>query len=315
MFNFKDVYINNYFSIVGPVEAKSNLKGFNLSMDDYYYGEKTFEKAEIKMQNVVLNNLLKKSNPDLVMGTDLLNQMIITNMSLKERNLPYLGLYSACASSTGAIINLASLIDKKYIKEGLFITSAHNLNAEKQYRFPIEYGAPKPYRSTFTTTASIGFTLSKNPSKLKVLNGTIGCVKDSYVKDIFNMGAIMAISAADTLIRHLKLTKTTPEDYDLILTGDLGKVGAEIFKELLEKENITLNNHLDSGTLIYENEEYAGGSGPAVLPLVFFNNIIHSKKYKKILLLATGSLHSPALVNQKNSIPAICHAVTIEVLK
>lgn len=315
MFNFKDVYINDYFSIVGPLEEKSNLKGYNLSMEDYYYGEDTFEKAETKMQNIVLDNLLKKHKPDLIMGSDLMNQMTITNMSLNNRNIPYLGIYSACASSVGGILNIASLIDSKKIKEGLYITSSHNLNAEKQYRFPIEYGAPKPIRSTFTTTGSVGFTLSKTPSNLKVLNGTLGCVIDSYVKDVFNMGAVMARSAVDTFLRHLKLTKTNYQDYDLILTGDLGKVGEKIFKELLKKEGISLNNYMDSGTLIYTNNEYSGGSGPVVLPLVFFNKIIHSKKYKKILLLATGSLHSPVLVNQKNSIPAITHAVTIEVIR
>ena len=315
MFNFKDIYINDYFSVVGPLEAKSNLKGYNLSMDDYYYGEKTFEKAEVKMQNIVLDNLLKKSKPNLVMGSDLINQMVVTNMSLKDRDIPYLGIYSACASSVGSMINLASLIESRKIKEGLYITSSHNLNAEKQYRFPIEYGAPKPVRSTFTTTGSVGFTLSKTPSKLKVLNGTIGCVIDSYVKDVFNMGAVMAPSAVNTFLRHLDLTKTNPDDYDLILTGDLGKVGEKIFKRLLAEKNIFLKNYKDSGTLIYSNTEYSGGSGPVVLPLVFFNNIIHNKKYKKILLLATGSLHSPVLVNQKNTIPAITHALTIEVIR
>lgn len=313
MFNFKDVYINDWFSIIGPVE--SNLKNYNLKMNDYYYGEKTFEKAEVKMQNVVLNSLLKNHKIDLVMGSDLINQMVITNMSLRERNIPYLGIYSACASSVGGIINIASLIDTKKIKEGLYITSSHNLNAEKQYRFPVEYGAPKPVRSTFTTTGSIGFTLSKEPSKLKVINGTYGCVIDSYVKDVFNMGAVMAPSAVDTLLRHLTLTKTKVEDYDLILTGDLGKVGTKIFETLLNKKGIKIKNHIDAGTLIYSNNEYSGGSGPAVLPLVFFNNIIYNKKYRKILLLATGSLHSPVLVNQKNTIPSITHALTIEVIK
>ena len=314
MFNFKDVYINDWFSIVGPKESKSNLKKYNLSIDDYYYNEKTFEKAEIKMQNVVLNYLLKTHNPDLIIGSDLLDQMIITNMALKNRNIPYLGIYTACSSSTLGIINLANMLSNKNIKEGLYITSSHNLNAEKQYRFPIEYGAPKPVRSTFTATGSIGFTLSKIPSKLKVINGTIGCVIDSYVKDAFNMGAVMAPSAVDTLKRHLKLTKTNIDDYDLILTGDLGKVGANIFKELLKKDNINLKNYLDAGSMIYNNDEYAGASGPTVLPLVFFSNIVNIKKYHKILLIATGSLHSPLLVNQKNSIPSISHAVTIEVV-
>lgn len=315
MFNFKDVYINEWYSIVGPLEEKSNLKNYNLGMNDYYFGEKTFEKAEIKMQSIVLDYLKMGNKLDLVMGSDLLNQMIITNMTVKDQNIPYLGLYSACASSMGGLINLALLIDSKKIKKGAYITSSHNLNAEKQYRFPIEYGAPKPKRSTFTTTGSVGFTISKTPSKIKVLNGTIGCVIDSYVKDIFNMGAVMAPSAVDTFERHLKSTKTTIDDYDLVLTGDLGKVGANIFKELLKQKGIILKKYMDAGTMIYSNNEYAGGSGPVVLPLVLFNNIIRNKKYKKILLLATGSLHSPVLVNQKNTIPAITHAVTIEVIR
>ena len=238
MFSFKDIYINEWFSIVGPIEAKSNLKKYNLSMNDYYYEEPTFEKAEIKMQNIVLNYLLKNHKPDLAIGSDLMNQMVTTNMAMKNRNIPYLGIYSACASSVGGIIDIACLIDNKKIKEGLYITSSHNLTAEKQYRFPIEYGAPKPKRATFTTTGAIGLTLSKNPSKIKVLNGTIGCVVDSYVKDVFNMGAVMAPSAVDTLLRHLQLTKTKVEDYDLILTGDLGKVGMSIFTELLKQKNI-----------------------------------------------------------------------------
>lgn len=315
MFNFKDIYINDWYSVVGPLEAKSKLKRFNLPIHDYYFGEKTFENAEIKMQKIVLDYLTMGSNIDLIMGSDLMNQMIITNMALKNKNIPYLGLYSACASSVGGLINLALLIDSKKIKKGAYLTSSHNLNAEKQYRFPIEYGAPKPKRCTFTTTGAVGFTISKMPSNIKVLNGTIGCVVDSYVKDVFNMGAVMAPSAVDTLERHLKLTKTTPEDYDVILTGDLGKVGSKIFIELLKQKGIKLKNYQDSGTLIYENEEYSGGSGPVVLPLVFFDNIIHNKKYKKILLLATGSLHSPVLVNQKNTIPAITHAVAIEVIR
>jgi len=315
MFNFKDIYINDWFSIVGPIEGKSNLKKYNLVMDDYYYGEKTFEKAEVKMQNVVLNYLLKSHKPDLIIGSDLMNQMVITNLSLKDRNIPYIGLYSACASSVGGIINLASLIDNKKIKEGLYITSSHNLNAEKQFRFPVEYGAPKPKRCTFTATGSIGITISKKESRVKVLNGTTGCVVDSYVKDVFNIGAVMAPSAVDTFLRHLEATKTKPDDYDLILTGDLGDVGAKIFTELLNKKSIKLKNYIDAGTLIYHNEEYSGASGPVVLPLVFFNNIVYNKKYKKILLLATGSLHSPVLVNQKNTIPAITHALTIEVVR
>ena len=315
MYKFKNVYLKDWYTIVGPLESESNLKNYNQTISDYYFGEKTFEKAEIKMQNTVLDNLLEKNSPELIIGSDLLNQLIISNMSLKNRNIPYLGLYSACASSVGALITLSSMIDSHKIKEGLFITSAHNLTAEKQYRFPVEYGSPKPIRSTFTTTASVGIVLTNKKTSYKIVNGTIGCVVDSYLKDTSNMGGVMAIGAAHTCLRHFKETNTSPNDYDLILSGDLGKAGENIFKELMKRENFILKNYKDAGTLIYQNKDYSGGSGPAVLPLVFLSNIINNKKYKRILLLATGSLHSPTLVNQKNTIPTITHALTIEVIK
>ena len=316
MFDFKNIYINDWFSIIGPLESQTNnLKNIDLTMPDYYYGEKTIEKAEIKMQKIVLNYLIKKDKPELVIGSDLINQLSITNMTLINKNIPYLGMYSACASSIGNLITLGTFIDSKKIKEGLIITSSHNLTAEKQFRFPVEYGAPKPERSTFTTTGSIGIIVSNKQSNIKIINGTIGNVIDSQIKDVYNMGAVMAPSAVDTLLRHLELTKTTPKDYDLILTGDLGKVGTSIFTELLKEKNIKIKNHKDAGTILYSNKEYSGASGPTVLPLVLFNNIIYNSKYKRILLLATGSLHSSIIVNQNNTLPAITHALTIEVTK
>ncbi len=313
MFNFKDVYINNWFSVVGPLEKNSKLKHYDIAMNDYYFNEETLEKAEIKMQNIVLNYLTKSKIPSLIVGGDLSNQIVTTNMALNGRNIPYLGLYSACATSGESLIILSSLIDSNKITDGIFITSSHNLNAEKEFRFPIEYGSIKPKRSTFTVTGSIGMYLSKTKSNIKIVSGTTGCVIDSYIKDVYNIGAVMAPSAADTLIKHLSLTKTKIEDYDLIVTGDLGLVGEKIFKEILKQKNIKLKHYVDAGTLIYNNVNYSGGSGPVTLPLVFLNNIIHNKKYKKIIYIATGSLHSPLLLNQKNTIPSISHALTIEV--
>lgn|SRR5574344_556496 len=315
MADFKNVYINNWFSIVGPLEKHSNLKKYDLALNDYYDGEETIENCELKMQKTVLNYLLKNTKPDLLIGTDLLDQNIITNMNLTNRNIPYFSIYSACASSCASLFTLANLINSKSIKNGLFITSSHNLTAEKQFRFPIEYGAPKPKRSTFTATGAIGISISNKPSNIRILNGTYGTVIDSYIKDAFNMGAVMAPAAVDTLIRHLNKTKTTTNDYDLILTGDLGLVGTAIFKRMLKEKGISIKNHLDAGVTLYSNNEYSGASGPTVLPLVLFDNLIYNPKYHKILLLATGSLHSPLLVNQKNTIPAIAHALTIEVVK
>lgn len=314
MFNFKDVYINDWFSVIGPLE-KENLKKYDFVINDYYYNEKTFENAEVKMQKEVISNLGHLHNIDLIVGADLSNQLSVSAYANRSNNIPFLGLYSACSSFCLGIINICTFLENKKIKEGLFVTSSHNLVAEKQFRFPIEYGAPKPIRSTFTATGAIGVVLSKTPSNIKVVNGTIGAVNDSFIKDANHMGAVMAISAYDTLKKHLRLTKTTVNDYDLILSGDLGRAGEKILKDCLKKDNIILKNYIDAGTLLYSNDEYSGASGPATLPLVFFNNIIYNKKYKKILLLATGSLHNTTFVNQKNTIPSITHALTIEVIK
>ncbi|NLL01869.1 MAG: hypothetical protein GX265_02480 [Mollicutes bacterium] len=314
MFNFKDVYLTDYFIVAGPLEKEHDVKKCDMYIDDYYFGEKTVEDAEIKMQRTVLNNLVN-SNTELIIGGDLTNQLTALGSSTINKNIPVLGIYSACATMSASFLTLAGFIQGKFIREGIFLTSSHNLAAEKQFRFPVEYGAPKPYRSTFTATAAVGIKLSKTSSKIKVVNGLLGKVIDSYVKDVHNMGAIMAPGAATTLVDYLNQSKTEVKDYDLIITGDLGSTGSEIFKEILKKEhNIKINNHLDAGAIFYKDFEYAGASGPAVLPLILVTRIFNNKKYKKILCLATGSLHSPVLVNQKHSVPTICHAIYLEVV-
>ena len=312
MFKFKNVYINNFYSVVSPKEAYGNIKNPNEVIDDYYFKEKTPFKAEVKMINKCLDNL---PIPDIVIASNLSNQLGTSNISMKNRNIPYMGVYTACSSFSLSMINLGVMIDNKNINNGICLISSHNLNAEKQFRFPIEYGAPKLKRSTQTATCAIGVYLSNKPSKYKVTNGTIGTVVDSYLKDAYNMGGVMAYSAYKTLIDHLTNTKTSIKDYDLILTGDLGKTGAKIFIELLNQKGLYPKKHIDAGSILYKNEETSGASGPACLPLVFFYNIINNKKYKKILLLSTGSLHNPEMVNQKETIPAITNAITIEVIE
>lgn len=314
-FKYKNVYINRYYSIAGKYENNGILKSVDKYIDDFYNGEKTIEDCEIKMQRDVLDNLVS-SKTDLVVGGDLMNQITTTNSSMINRDISLLGVYSACSSFIEALIILSNFINSRQIKEGVSITSSHNLSSEKQFRFPVEYGAHKPNYATFTTTGSVGSILSINPSNIKIVSSTIGSVVDSGVKDANNMGAVMAPSAVKTLIEHLKYTNTTVKDYDLIITGDLGKVGSQLFKEILCRDfDITINNHIDAGSIIYkeEQEKYSGGSGPVCLPLVLFNNIIHNKKYKKILVIGTGALHSPILVNQKHSIPSISHLVSLEV--
>ncbi len=315
-FKYKDVYINEFYSVAGIYENNGILKNVNRYLNDFYDKEKTIEDCEIKMQKEVLNNLVNKKT-ELIVGGDLMNQMTATNSSVSNNDISFLGVYSACATFSESIISLANLIQSKGVKEGICITSSHNLSSEKQFRFPIEYGAQKPSYSTFTCTGSVGAILSRYPSNIKVIASTLGSVVDMGIKDANNMGAVMTPAALKTLIEHLDYTNTTVKDYDLILTGDLGKYGEELFKALLKKEyGINIKNYFDAGAMIYkeEQEKFSGGSGPVCLPLVLFNYVLQYKKYKKILVIATGSLHSPMLVNQKHSIPSIAHLVSLEVV-
>ena len=316
-FKYKNVYLNNSYSIAGVYENNGKLVGVNRYLNDFYDGEKTFESSEIKMQKEVLNNLITDKT-DLIVGGDLMNQCTSTNMGVNNIDISFMGVYSACATFVEGLIILSNFIDSNYIKEGINITSSHNLASEKQFRFPVEYGAIKPIYSTFTTTGSVGVVVSKNISKIKVISSTVGKVIDMGIKDANNMGAVMAPAAVKTLMEHLKYSKTSVFDYDVILTGDLGLYGAKIFKRLLKEDyNIDIKNHIDAGSIIYkkEQEKYSGGSGPVCLPLILFNNILKNKKYKKIIVIATGSLHSTLLVNQKNTIPSIAHLISLEVIK
>lgn len=318
---FKNIYLNDFVTLVGPLEKESHLKKYNLTMDDYYYGEKTFEQAEIKMQKTVIDQLLKQnalknSDISLLVGGDLTNQISVTSYSAKNYNFPFLGIYSACATFAESLIIAATFVEAG-CKKVLGITSSHNLTAEKQFRYPIEYGAPRPHTATFTTTGAVSTLVSKKPGKLKIESVTIGIPIDMGISDANNMGAVMAPAAASTLMLHLTELKRDVDYYDLILTGDLGCVGSKILEDYLATNyQVKMKKYLDAGCELFLNsqETYAGGSGPACLPLVLFNKILPSKKYKKILIIATGSLHSVALVNQKNPIPSIAHAVSLEVL-
>jgi len=319
---FSNVYIKDYFTLVGPKEKESKLNNYDLAITDYYYKMKTFEMAEIKMQRVVVENLINNNNMcdrnfDFLIGGDLINQISISSYCAKEFRIPYIGVYSACATFVEEMLLAGNLIESQNANNIICITSSHNLTAERQFRFPTEYGNMKPGTATSTATCAVGAILSSEKHSLKLDCGTIGKVIDLGINDVNHMGAVMAPACADTLYEHLKNFGLKVKDYDLILTGDLGCVGLDILKEYYEnvyKEK--LSNVMDAGCQIYLNsqEMYSGGSGPCCLPLVFFCKILKSKRYKKILLLGTGSLHSPVLVNQHQTIPSVCHALSIEVI-
>ena len=319
-----NIFIKDAFSVAGPVERKGSIKNYDLEMDDYYYKEKTFEQAEIKMQRVVIDNVLQKNHLlnkdiDVLVSGDLSNQISVSCYAASHYKIPFFGVYSACASFVESLIVASELIENKRNAYAICVTSSHNLNAEKQFRYPIEYGAPKPLTTTFTATGAVATCLSKEKTNVKVESYTIGEVIDKGIKDASFMGAVMAPAAAHVLVKHLEEMKRNVDYYDLVLSGDLGCVGASILKEYLKRAyNIKMKKYLDSGCELYlksQEETFSGASGPVALPLYLFNKILKEKKYSKILIIGTGSLHNPTIVNQKMSIPAVAHAISLEVTK
>ena len=324
-FKYNNVFINDVVTISGKYEKEGPLGTyFDKSYDEFYFDTKSWEEAESKLITESVDMLINKVNkiPELMISGDLLNQIVASNYAAREIKIPYLGIYSACASSVEGLIIGSNLIEANQINNCICSVSSHNNAAEKQFRYPVEYGGVKPKTTTFTTTGGCSAFLSKEKSLIKVESSTIGKVVDMGISDAYNMGAVMAPACADTLYNHLKDLKRDINYYDLILSGDLGRYGKDILKDYMKEEyKIELNNYDDSACMIFDinkQDVYAGGSGPACLPLVTYSYIFDKMKkgeIKKVLLLATGALMSTTMVNEKETIPAICHAISLEVTK
>lgn len=328
-YKYNNVYIKDSYTIAGMYESDGPLRKFfdKCYTDDLYYGCPTFEQAESKLlidniTNLLSKNKLKDTDINLIVSGDLQNQIASSDYAIRNFNIPFLGVYNACAISSEAMIIASTFMDNKKIKNAIICTSSHNTASEKQFRNPSEYGAPKKKYATFTATGSASLLLTSNKTNIKVESSTIGRVMDLGVTDVNNMGAVMAPAAADTIYRHLTDLKREPSYYDLILTGDLGVYGKKILVEYLDKEyNIKLgNNYNDCGTMLYDIDTqpvFAGGSGPVCSALVNFGYILKqmiSGKLKKVLIVPTGAIFSPTWTNQKESIPSIAHAVSLEVI-
>ena len=318
-FKFNNSYINETYTVTGPYEKNGPLfKYFDYSFDNLYCDSKTWEQAEINLIKKTFSYF--KTKPDLFISGDLLNQIIASTYSVKDFNLPFIGIYSACSTSVLGLI-LASILVENNNLNILVSASSHNCSAEKQFRYPIEYGGPKKKVTTFTSTGCGMAMVSNLKSNIKIESGTIGKVIDLDVKDVNYIGAVMAPAAAYVINKHLKDLNRDISYYDMVYTGDLGLYGMEILKDLIKEEyNIDLNNYNDCGVMIYDLKKqnvYSGASGPACLPLVSYSyifNLMKEKKLKKVLLVATGSLHSTTMLNQKLSIPSIAHAISLEAI-
>lgn len=320
---FRNVYINDHYLVLGSIQnSPSIIKEVDKVLKDYYVNKKTPEEGESEYQNIAISGILKKINKpheeiDLLIGSDLQNQILSSTYNASLHSIPFLGIYSACASFVEGLIIGSSMVSSKQINNSLVITSSSNLTSEKQYRYPVEYGALRKKINTYTATGSACAYISREKSNIKIENALIGKVIDLDYNDANHMGAVMAPAVAETLYEYLKETKTNVNDYDVILTGDLGVYGIEILKEYMKtKYNIFISNIEDAGSELYSSKigsDIAGGSGPVCAPFVLFSKTI--KKYKNILLLASGSLHSAFSSNLKKSIPSISHAINLKVIK
>ena len=328
-FNYKNVYVLDSSTVAGPYESNGPLSShFDNTFDNLYNSEKTWEMAEKKALEEAIKIVLKKADKkkediDLIISGDLQNQITPSCYGSYKYNIPFLGIYSACATSIEGIIIGSSLIDSKKVNNVIAATSSHNMTSEKQFRNPTEYGAPKPRTATFTATGGASILLTSKKTNIKVESSTIGRMIDYDQNDPLNMGAVMAPAAADTIYRHLKDTNRSVDYYDLILTGDLGLYGKDILIDLMKSDyKIDISkNYNDCGIMLYDldnqPEVLAGGSGPVCSALVNYGYIMEKlkkKELKKVLFVATGALFSPTTLFQHENILSIAHAVSLEVI-
>ncbi len=317
-------------TIAGPKECQGVVgKLVDKALADDTFGESTYEKAECKMLSYAISQAIKNAGAtekevDMLISGDLLNQIISASFAARDFEIPFLGVYGACSTLAEAYAIAATLIDGGYIKKGVAATGSHFSSAERQYRYPLELGNTRPPQAQWTVTgaggafiADVDTPYAKN-SRVAITSATIGKVVDFGITDVNNMGAAMAPAAADTIFTHLKDVGRRAEEYDLILTGDLGALGSRIVKDLLWERGVDIQeNHVDCGEIVYKviEDEFQGGSG-AGCSAVVFNSYVFDKlqkgELKRVLLAATGALLSTVSSGQGESIPCICHAVSIE---
>ena len=298
---------------------------FDAFDEDSRFGEESFEKAESRLQKIAVETALRKAklnenDIDCIFAGDLLNQCIGSSFGLRNMKIPFVGLYGACSTMTLSLSMASIMVDSGALKRAVAVTSSHFCSAERQYRFPLEYGSVRTPTAQWTVTGS-GAAIIENGNDKPYINAvTIGTIEDLGVTDANNMGAAMAPSAYSTLKAYLEDTKTMPEDYDIIYTGDLGEVGTDLLYKLCEEDGIDIRcRHSDCGLIIYDRDAqdvHAGGSGCGCSASILNSFVMHrfeDKSFKNILFMSTGALLSPTSTMQGESIPGISHLVNIRI--
>ena len=311
-------------SIVGPKEAQGPLaKYFDLTLDDEFWGEKTWEKAESKIIKENVSALVTKSgistnDIDCIFAGDLLNQCISSSFGLRDSNIPFIGMFGACSTFVESMC-MGAIAVESFAKNVICATSSHFCSAEKQFRFPLELGTQRPPTAQWTVTGAGAAILSNSGEGPRITNITPGKIVDMGIKDANNMGAAMAPAALDTLMVHFQDTGRKPSYYDAIISGDLGYIGKEIVQEMAQSKGYNIKaNYNDCGVLMFDKEKqdtHSGGSGCGCCGSVFsgyFFKQLKAKKLKKVLLIATGALMNSTSMQQGETIPGIAHAISIE---
>ncbi len=316
--------VKAYHSIVGSKEGQGPLGSyFDLVLEDAKYGEDTWEKAESKMMKecvagALAKEKIKPEQIDYLFGGDLLNQCISANYALRDTGIPFFGLYGACSTMAEGLSLASMMLDGGYASYTISTTSSHFCSAERQFRYPLEYGGQRTPAAQWTVTGSAAVLLSKVGKGPYIRHVTTGRVIDAGVTDLNNMGAAMAPAALDTILAHFRDTNRSFADYDMVVTGDLGVLGKKLLTELLEQNGYPPKGKLDDcGCMIYDIEKqdvHCGGSGCGCSATVLCSYLLkemENGKWRNIAFLSTGALMSTVSAQQGESIPGIAHLITI----
>lgn len=317
--------IKAWSSVAGKKEKEGPLGHyFDKTIQDSYMGQKSWEQAEQFMQKTALEIVMQKGSCtkkdiQLVLSGDLLNQCIGSSFTLRNTQLPHLGLYGACSTMAESLLIASLCVGGKMFDNVIAMTSSHFASSERQYRFPLNYGGQRTPTAQWTVTGSGAALVCSCGRGPKITACTVGTVVDLGVKDANNMGAAMAPAAFETIRTHFEDLCTSADDYDLIITGDLGQIGKEILMGLCSKNHISIGGKLaDCGTMIFDTlkqDVHSGGSGcgcSAITLCGYLLNQLQDHKMNKILFCGTGALLSPTSAQQGSTIPGVCHAVVIE---
>lgn len=321
----KPPVITSWACVAGKKEKEGPLaEYFDFTHKDAYFGQKTWEQGEKRMQQLTLQTLakkagLKQSELGVVFSGDLLNQCIGSSFTLRNTGIPHVGLYGACSTMAESLLMASMAVGGGFREQAVAMTSSHFASSERQYRFPLGYGGQRTPTAQWTVTGAGAALICQNGSGPKITSCTIGTVTDLGITDANNMGAAMAPAALETIKTHFSDMKTTPEDYDLIVTGDLGQLGKDILLTMAKQDGLEIGGKIaDCGTMVFDLQKqdvHAGGSGcgcSAITLCGYLLEQIRTGKYGKILFCGTGALLSPTSTQQGLPIPGVCHAVCLE---